>query len=276
MLDERLLSRRFRLRCRQAGEEPTSCATRAGFASDPQPHEIGDWPTDFLPAGEVDVWSVALDQPGSGVEALDGLLSADERQRAGRCRLEVDRRRSVVARGGLRILLAHYLRALPSEVQVALGPWGKPAIDAASRQREPLEFSVGRRGASCLIAVARNRAVGIDVEEVDRSIDPVKLAPMVLSPAETAALLGAPEAGRIDLFYRYWTLKEALAKARGRGLAMALDRITIPLEDDRTIIPMELEGEKTHWLLIEWAHAQEVVAALAVNDPRPAPTVEGA
>src|SRR5947209_19745515 len=77
---------------------------------------------------DVHVWSVDLDPPTAGAEALAATLSSDERDRAARFHFDRDRRRFVHARGALRSVLAAYVNATPSELSFAYGAHGKPAL----------------------------------------------------------------------------------------------------------------------------------------------------
>src|SRR5690348_13263311 len=81
-----------------------------------------------LPFDEIHVWRAFLDQPQEIIEQLNGVLSADERERAGKFYFERDRRRFIVARGVLKTLLAHYLRCKPIDVHFHYGERGKPSL----------------------------------------------------------------------------------------------------------------------------------------------------
>src|SRR5262245_32762632 len=115
------------------------------------------------PHAEVHVWRATLAWPGAAIEQLKQCLSADERDRMARVRLEEDRLRCLICRGVLRLLLVHYLDLEPQELRFESAAAGKPHL--ASDQRR-LQFNVAHSGEYVLIAVADGHAVGIDVEEV--------------------------------------------------------------------------------------------------------------
>jgi 4'-phosphopantetheinyl transferase len=66
------------------------------------------------------------------------------------------------------------------------------------------------------VAIAPAGALGIDIER-HRTRDFAALAARAFGPAERAEVA----ASGADAFYRIWTLREAVAKATGEGLALA-------------------------------------------------------
>ena len=60
----------------------------------------------------------------------------------------------------------------------------------------------------------------MDVECIDRVVDIAGIAARFFSAGETAQLLALDGAARRSRFFELWTLKEALAKARGTGMAL--------------------------------------------------------
>jgi phosphopantetheinyl transferase len=73
--------------------------------------------------------------------------------------------------------------------------------------------SIAYGGAVCVVAAARARAVGVDLEPID-SFDDAEIPWHLLSSAERCLL----QADR-SAFLTIWTLKEALAKERGVGFS---------------------------------------------------------
>ena len=145
-----------------------------------------------------------LDLDPAALPPLALLLSADERARAARFRLERDRRRFVVARARLRQLLAERLAASPESIALVYGPHGKPALAQGS-----LRFNVSHSGELALYAFSRDREVGIDVEAVRDVPEAERIARRWFAEADY----------RRFGFLGCWTRREAVAKALGRGIA---------------------------------------------------------
>ncbi len=171
------------------------------------------------PAGStttVDVCRADLDADAAGLEAL---LTADERARADRLRTPLLRARFVAARGYLRQMLGVLLNAPPHDVQIDLGPHGKPAL---APRHPPLEFNLSHSGGVALYAFCRHAPVGIDIERVRDDLPWEQLAARYFAPNEAAAM-HTP-----DAFFACWTRKEALVKASGTGLSQPLREVVAP------------------------------------------------
>lgn len=178
---------------------------------------------------DVHVWRVPLDATPARVAPLDTLLAADERERADRFAFPDLRRRYVVGRGALRSILARYTGVPAAELRFRYGPRGKPALDEPPRP-DGLRFNVSNSHDLALVAVARGRELGVDLEWTGRAIsDAGGIAERFFSPTERASLQSLPEPLRLAAFYTCWTRKEAYVKARGDGLALPLDAFDVSL-----------------------------------------------
>jgi 4'-phosphopantetheinyl transferase len=182
-----------------------------------------------LDEDEVHVWRASLAAPSP---ALAATLSADERARADRFRFPDDRARFVAARGIVRTLLGRYLGRAPADLRFTYGGHGKPALaepDAASG----LRFNLSHAEDVALVAVARGREVGVDIERVRPLPDLDAVAAVMFSLAERALLAAAPPDRRHDLFFKIWTHKEAYLKALGSGVSQPPAACTILFDDAR-------------------------------------------
>lgn len=74
------------------------------------------------------------------------------------------------------------------------------------------DFNLSHSESLLACALTNDGRVGIDVEFMRPLKDQERLFEQILSPRETPP----PEAGH-DLFFRYWTAKEAVIKAEGSG-----------------------------------------------------------
>ncbi len=174
---------------------------------------------------EVDVWVVELDVDARLQAALEGLLSAEEHERADRFQFAQHRRRFIVRRGSLRLILAGYVGMAPAALRFTEGPQGKPVL-ASGPPDEVLAFNTSHSDELGLVAVSRHD-LGVDVERVA----PVDGDPLVarthLHRDEQAEMDQTSQALRAYSFFRCWVRKEAYIKARGKGLTMGLDAFSV-------------------------------------------------
>ena len=176
-----------------------------------------------LEPGAVHVWTANLDDHAS----LAGLLDADEAARAKRFHFERDRRRFVAARGILRGLLSRYLGAAAGEICFGYGMRGKPFVASPATW---LRFNLSHSHGRAMLAFAREREVGVDLEAGARLKDDWPgIARRVFSPREQAELATVPAAHRRATFLNGWTRKEAYLKATGLGIVDGLQSIEVTL-----------------------------------------------
>jgi 4'-phosphopantetheinyl transferase len=176
----------------------------------------------MLPEGEVHVWLVPVARAPEPIAILDD----EERERAGRFRDAAARKRFVVSHGALRVVLGGLTGLAPERLQFARRcghcgstDHGKPHLSGSSR----LDFSLAHSDQLALIAVARGRLVGADVERVRPRTDVLAVARHAFSPAERLEIESrTTDDERREAFFRCWTRKEAYLKARGVGLTRGL------------------------------------------------------
>ena len=129
------------------------------------------------------------------------------------------RRRSLLARALLRRMLVHTtgipLRGWVFEAQ----PSGRLIVQNASCGRVP-SISLSHSGGWVAVAVSDAGAIGIDIEVHRPHRNFNGIAAAAFGPDEQWLVAADGAAG----FYRIWTLKEAIAKASGEGIAMVADR----------------------------------------------------
>ncbi|HEU4721306.1 MAG TPA: 4'-phosphopantetheinyl transferase superfamily protein [Gemmatimonadaceae bacterium] len=213
----------------------------------------------------VHVWRVALDDE-TRLESSWSLLSAAERVRAQRLQGAALRRRFVIAHGTLRGVLAGYLDAEPSGLVFDVGEHGKPSLGGETGARSGVEFNLSHSEDVALIAVARGRPVGVDVQRWSEEVEHLRLAERFFSLAERDALRGLSHARELMMagFFAAWTRKEAYVKATGHGIARGLHHFDVSLAP----------GERAR--LLADRLDSEAVARWAIETLDPAPGYSGA
>lgn len=166
--------------------------------------------------------------------ALDGatadlmaILDEGERDRADRFVFDADRRRFIVAHAVTRLALARCLRVSPPSLRFHVGPHGKPSLAGTCRG---LRFNLSHAGERGLLAIGVGRELGVDIER-ERAIEVLAVARRYFSSDEYHAIASLPDQERIRAFYRCWTRKESLLKARGEGLSAPLNGFVVSLQE---------------------------------------------
>ncbi len=219
-----------------------------------------------LDPGAVHVWRVDLSRPEVRMASLRRLLAPAEREREAAFRFQRDRDRFAAARGTLRLVLGQYLRADPASLALATAAYGKPYLSAPAAA--DLQFNLSHDDDLALIAVARGRPVGVDLERVRPDVPMLAIAEQFFAPDEVETLRRLPAERRPAAFFAGWTRKEAFVKARGDGLSLRLDRFAVSLAPGERPALLRVDGdddEPRRWTLLELPPVPGYAAALATT-----------
>lgn len=181
-------------------------------------------------------------------DRLMEMLCEEEKRKAGKFRYPMDSVRFIAARGFLRIILGHYLNAEPDHLKFSYGLYGKPALDTEFRQ-DSMTFSVSHSDRLVLYAIARDREIGVDIERIRRDIPCEPISEKYFSPGEAALIGTLPPGVRQEVFFSYWTLKEAFIKATGRGFSLPLNRFEVAMDPPRLVSVHGTSEGASRWYL---------------------------
>ncbi len=195
-----------------------------------------------------------LDPPEAGGASL---ISDAERRRAAEFATPLLAARFVARRAALRRLLAERVGVPAGSLRFETGPRGKPAL---VYPRAGLHFSTSSREGDAIIAIA-DVEVGVDLEPVRPVPELEAIMAAHFGPLEHRALVGLTGASRDRAFLQCWTRKEALVKAIGVGLDLALPSLeTGDGRDD----PRLVQWDGRTWVLRNVDLGSSLVCALAV------------
>jgi 4'-phosphopantetheinyl transferase len=198
-----------------------------------------------LDDGEVQVWRLRVDLEGhtrAAAIAIAETVTADERERAARFRQEADRQRFLQGRLLLRTFLGHHLGIAPRDVAFVNGEFGKPEVQRPAGAGV-LRFNLAHSGEWLLFAIARDRKLGVDVEQHRAMSDAIQIARRFFAPPEVEALEALDPARHHDTFFRVWTRKEAIVKATGQGISAGLDRFAVSADVRDEVTLRGLDGD---------------------------------
>lgn len=185
------------------------------------------WWHPFESIGDIAVIHVDLiPDKGREAEAL-AWLDGEERSRWQRFQSPVAQRRYVLCRAALRAVLCREIGCPNESLAFEAAKHGKP-FALVDGQPASISFNVSHSGNHGLIAVVPSGRLGVDVEEraPRRNID--NLIEGVFSPREKAELESLEGCQQLHMFFRFWTIKEALVKAHGKGLSMDVTKLEVP------------------------------------------------
>ncbi|HEV2343261.1 MAG TPA: 4'-phosphopantetheinyl transferase superfamily protein [Actinocrinis sp.] len=197
----------------------------------------------------VDAGADAL--PAGASPGLDGRAARHQRSRA-------------AAHRTARLLVAHYTGCPPQQQRWSYTPAGRPLVDHPAG----LHVSLSHADAITAAALSWDSPVGVDVEPVRPLPGLDALAREMLSDGERRDLDAAGAASREALFLRFWTRKEAVAKAIGTGLAADLRAIVTTADGALVALPAHC-GAVREWSLADLPAPSGAVAALALRAPAP-------
>ncbi|HEY2037398.1 MAG TPA: 4'-phosphopantetheinyl transferase superfamily protein [Steroidobacteraceae bacterium] len=184
----------------------------------------------------IDLWCTYISEIGDDSlwTRYDALLSAEERLKQARFRFARDQRRYLITRALVRTVLSRYAAVQPQDWAFTAGAHGRPTISAPS-PAPPLEFNVSHSADLVILGVTSDRMLGVDTEGVEARDADIDGLDRYFAPEESAALLALPARERRRRFFELWTLKESYIKARGMGLAIALDAFRFELGGEREL-----------------------------------------
>ena len=232
------------------------------------------WCSLFKELGGATVFHVDLTPHAAREASAFSWLDAAERQRWRRFPYPGPRRRFALCRAALRSILCARLDCRNRALSFGESCYGKPfaMIDDAPA---PVSFNVSHSGRHGLIGFAPDGRLGVDVEEiVHREDDYVaSVAAWAFTPSERDALASAHGPGKMELFFRLWTIKEALMKAVGMGLSFDTSGLDVPPELRRgTSAAWELQQEPWgRWNVAYLGNRNFAAAIVHEANARPGP-----
>ena len=222
---------------------------------------------ELIHSNEVHVWRVFLDLTTVQIESLTGILSTDELTRAGRFHFEKDQKRFITARGMLRQILGGYLGRPPHELRFEYTTYGKPVL-ATNAGYDTLRFNLSHSDEFALYAVTRGRNIGIDIERIRDDIDVEQIARRYFSQGEISSLERIHKDKRSEVFFQYWTRKEAFIKATGEGISFPMEQCDVSLISGRGLSPITVLGDNREnpcWYGQDLFPGRGYAAAIAVE-----------
>ncbi len=199
-------------------------------------------------------------------------LTPEEDQKRLRYRFEKHQHQYLITRALIRSVLSHYHNAIqPQEWRFELNQWGKPSI-IEKQNPDACVFNLSHTDGLITCALTKTHQLGVDVENITREGETIKIADRYFSPSEYQKLISLPEEKQNDRFFDLWTLKESYIKACGKGLAIPLDEFSFSfpadfpeLDDIKLFTEASREDNPKLWRFWNWYFSTEHRISMGVK-----------
>lgn len=198
-------------------------------------------------------------------EAL-ALLTPEERVQHLRFIPPIKRHEYLVTRVLLKTILGRTLGVDSAAVRFTANEWGRPELSP----RSPIRFNVTHTEGLIALLLSDQHEVGVDTERISRAPRLLALAPNVFAPRELSDLAALPDEQKAHRALTLWTLKESYIKARGMGLALALDGFAFTFGEQGIRLEVEprLNDDGARWKFQTLTHGGHLIStAISGSEP---------
>jgi len=190
---------------------------------------------------EIHLWLCEINGLKDCSNTFEKSLSIDELEKANKFVFGKDKLSYIISRGTLRKILSKYLNVSPKLIQFGYNQYGKPFIHFPEKGR--LKFNLSHSNEYCLIAINKEMETGVDIEWINKDLEPNDIAHNYFSAQELSNFKSIDKGNQLEAFYKIWTRKEAFIKAIGKGLSIPLDSFDVTIDDFKPKIK-RIDGEK--------------------------------
>ncbi|OLS20004.1 MAG: 4'-phosphopantetheinyl transferase psf-1 [Candidatus Heimdallarchaeota archaeon LC_3] len=192
---------------------------------------------------EIHIWIISLSNQILSHEDLKRILSYSELKKIDDFNIISEGERYLYYRGILRIILSKYINIDPENIIISVNERGKPFI-----KNSELKFNISHKNDLAVIALGINCEVGVDIEYLRNEIDYYKLIKRFFSREEKEKFNNLRPLNQKELFFRIWTMKEAIVKALGLDNVNFFSEFSIKFSENE-ILGFEFQEEylKKNW-----------------------------
>ncbi len=205
------------------------------------------------------------------LDVYRSILSQEEMERYERLNSEKDKESFLVSHAMVRSVLSNYEEIAPKDLQFKTSENGKPQVYCEKGERLLLEYNMSHSGKYAVMVVTNEIVCGIDVEKIDPERDILGIAKNFFSSSEMIDLQSVAKSELAHRFYTYWTLKEALIKAKGETIGSALSNISFDLHHQTQIVVdlHNIDDDGRRWQFHSQKLDEDYILALALlhNSP---------
>lgn len=194
------------------------------------------------------------------IDFLKRSLSNDELEKIQQIRHPLTLKQKIVNRALLKSLLMNHYGIKQEDLIFSYNERGKPML----RSHPSLYFNASHANEIVLIGISTSGLIGVDIEWVQKDLDEDAIAKSFFSTDEYCAYIQYKVSHR-KAFYHFWTAKEAVIKALGKGLWEGKDVPQIAIEDHQLTLKHQNKVAIENWSITFPVIHKEYVACLAMN-----------
>lgn len=220
---------------------------------------------------QIYLWIVFLDQEFDPrlLDRYQDLLSIAENSRMRRYAFAKDKRRFLVTRALVRTVLSRYSPIKPKDWIFTTTPSGKPIIANKNFDSNTISFNISHTDDLIVLGITNGHALGVDVENrYKNNVKPLDIAEQYFSNEEVVSLQFLSANNQLELFFRYWTLKESYIKARGIGISIPLNSFSFHLQEDLRLncsMRPQLNDCSSFWKFLQLQPTQKHIISICVS-----------
>jgi len=148
------------------------------------------------------------------------LLSSQEIDRANKYHFQKDKNRFIICRAFLKIFLAGYLKVSIDELIFDQDSNKKPFLSS----HPSVHFNVSHSSDYALIIISKH-TVGVDIEYINLNFEFNEVLSNVFNDSEMDQIQKSDNSR--ENFYKFWTRKESIVKAIGKGIDDDITKISV-------------------------------------------------
>ncbi|MBA6151369.1 4'-phosphopantetheinyl transferase family protein [Gelidibacter maritimus] len=205
----------------------------------------------------IKLYKIELSKLQDLVPDLMGLLSHSECNRANRYHFTKDKNRFVICRALLKFLLAKHIVVDIGEINLKVDINKKPYLPS----HPSVFFNVSHAEAYALIAIGKSQ-IGIDIEFINRGFNYDDILKHVFNQKEINTI--TVHSDKHLSFYKFWTRKEAVVKAVGKGIDDNISKIHVL--DGLHSLPSSLFSNYKVITILSFQLNPDYIGALSVTE----------
>ena len=179
--------------------------------------------------GKIQVYTLSIENIDEAIiEKWLAYVTPSQRERLFRYRFRADFLRSLAGEAMVRIIAGERAGVEPGKLVIARPPGEKPLFP----DYPEIKFNISHSGDWVVCAIS-DCAVGIDIEVVKEKEVSASLVRKVLTEKERAYIRMVMDGDEAELFYQFWTMKEAYCKCVGGGLRIGLDKVEVDFSREK-------------------------------------------